>query len=667
MAGSRIKGITIEIDGSTTKLQKSLQGVNKDLKTTQDNLKDIEKLLKLDPSNTELLAQKQKNLKKAIGETKERLEQLKEAQSKVQKGTEDWDALQREIIDNENQLNSLKEEYRDFGNVASQQIKLVGQKIKDVGGKISEMGEKLAPVSAAAAGIGGAMLKLGYDAVTSADDLNTLSKQTGISTDSLQKMQYAADLVDVSVSDITGSMKKMKSKMVEGNKTFEKLGVSVKDADGNLRGTEETFYDVIKALSTIENETERDQVAMELFGKSADSLAGVIDDGGEALKEYGKQAEEMGLILDGDTLDALNQTNDTIDKVKATTTATLAQVGADVATVLAPVVEKAAEGIGKVTEKLRELTPEQTEIILKIAGVVAVVAPALIILGKIVSGVGALISVIGTVVGVLGGPLTLAIAAIIAVGVLLWKNWDKIKEKFTEIVTSIQNKGAELKDGLTQKFEDTKNNVKQKVENLKSNLQQRWSSIKQDAIDKATSMKNDVVSKVTELKNKAVSKVTELKTNFLGKIQEMKDKVKGYIDDIKGFFANLKLKIPKPELPKLPHFSIKWSSKTILGQTFEYPSGLNVDWWAKAMNNPYVFKSPTIMQTPYGTIGAGEAGDEVMYGKQSLMNDISSAVKANNANLTDAMYVAMSAALKEANLTINVGRREFGRIVREAL
>ena len=96
---TRIAGITIENGGDTTKLQKALKGVDSQLKTTQNNLKDINKLLKLDPGNTELLTQKQQNLQKAISGTKDRLQQLKDAQGQVAKGTQEWDALQREITD----------------------------------------------------------------------------------------------------------------------------------------------------------------------------------------------------------------------------------------------------------------------------------------------------------------------------------------------------------------------------------------------------------------------------------------------------------------------------------------------------------------------------------------------------------------------------------------
>lgn len=143
----RIKGLTIEIDGNTTKLSKALEGVNKDIKNTQTQLKDVEKLLKLDPGNIELLKQKQELLSKAVEETKEKLEKLKEAQSQmdaagVDKNSEEYQALQREIIATENELKNLKSA-ADESNAALNKIAEIGDKMKTAGDKIAGVGQSL--------------------------------------------------------------------------------------------------------------------------------------------------------------------------------------------------------------------------------------------------------------------------------------------------------------------------------------------------------------------------------------------------------------------------------------------------------------------------------------------------------------------------------------------
>lgn len=581
MAG-RIAGITIEIGGDTTDLQKSLKSVDSQLKKTQSNLKDIDKLLKLDPNNTELLRQKQQELEKAIGLTKTRLEELKNAQSQVSEGSAEWDALQREIIATEQSLGqlegqyaalqagtdqtaqktrSLGEAFREMSAKAAEHLQAVGKKLQDAGKSIEEFGNKLAPVSGAAAAIGTALLKMGYDAATGADDLNTLAKQTGISTAELQKMQYASDLIDVSLNDITGALKKMKPKMSENNQTFKDLGVSVTDADGNLRDATDVFYDTVEALSKIENETEKDQIAMELFGKGADSLAGIIDDGGQALKEYGEQAEELGVILDQDTLNALNEANDVIDQTKAQVKGTMAVIGSQVVPVLMPLLQKGAELVAKIGEKLRGLNEEQTETILKVVGVVAAAAPAIILIGKIVSGVGSLISAAGSLLGVLGNPAVLIIAALVAAGILLYKNWDKIKAvaetvktsvvaAWNNLKTSVTNTVNALKTGVTTAWNNIKTAVTTAVNTLKTSVTTTWTNIKTSvsntisaistALDPLKTAIDNLKSTWSSAWDNINNKISDVSTTITATIDKIKEKFQPLIDKITALIDKFK-------------------------------------------------------------------------------------------------------------------------------
>ena len=150
MARSRVHSITVEIGGDTTKLQTALKGVNTEIKNTQSQLKDVEKLLKLDPGNTELLSQKYRTLQQEIQATREKLNTLKEASKQADQALKDgtisqeqYDALQREIAETEQSLKSLEQEYKNFGSVQAQQVAAAGEKMKEFGGKVEDAGKTL--------------------------------------------------------------------------------------------------------------------------------------------------------------------------------------------------------------------------------------------------------------------------------------------------------------------------------------------------------------------------------------------------------------------------------------------------------------------------------------------------------------------------------------------
>ena len=150
MAGGRIKGITIELNGDSTKLEASLKSVNSEIRNTESKLKDVNKLLKMDPGNTNLLSQKYKTLQQEIQATKQKLDTLKEASKQADQALKDgtiskeqYDALQREIAETEQKLKGLEQEYKNFGSVQAQQVAAAGEKMKELGGKMESAGKTL--------------------------------------------------------------------------------------------------------------------------------------------------------------------------------------------------------------------------------------------------------------------------------------------------------------------------------------------------------------------------------------------------------------------------------------------------------------------------------------------------------------------------------------------
>ena len=168
--------------------------------------------------------------------------------------------------------------------------------------------------------VAGAMKDAVTDGAAYADEVITLSSTMSMSTDRIQEYMYMSNLVDVSVETLAGSMKKLTSNMktaLTGNgeaaELFEQMDINLKNADGTLRTTEDIFYDVFDALSGIQDETERNMVAMTLFGKSASELNPLIDAGADRIKELRQEAHDTGYVLSGEALGALGETQDAFD------------------------------------------------------------------------------------------------------------------------------------------------------------------------------------------------------------------------------------------------------------------------------------------------------------------------------------------------------------------
>lgn len=376
MAG-QIKGMTIEIGGNTAPLDQALKGVNKELGSTQKELNQVNKLLKLDPTNTTLLKQKQQLLGEQIGKTTTKLDALKQAQKQLDDtmksggkvNQEEYRKLEREIATTESSLKKLKTEAKNcHPELAKVQEGL--KKIGEVAGKGVQASIDLtvAGIKAMATASVSAVTSLGALAIKSgqmADDLNTLSATTGLSTEQLQKFSYASDLIDVSTETLAGSLKKLTANMSKAKddtgssaEAFKKLGVNIKNADGTLRNNNDVFEDTIKALGNIANETERDALAMEIFGKSATDLNPLIEGGIDTLAKMGEQADKLGLILSQDALDGANKFNDQIDILKANGKQAFQVIGTEIASQLAPAMEQVNEYSMEIIQNLTSALSE---------------------------------------------------------------------------------------------------------------------------------------------------------------------------------------------------------------------------------------------------------------------------------------------------------------------
>lgn len=316
----RIKGITIEIDGDTKGLSQALKGVNKDIKSTQTQLKDVEKLLKLDPHNVTLLGQKMKLLQTEIGQTKDKLSQLKSVSDEMEKGlkngtvtAEQYDAWQREIIETENNLKSLEEQIKKVPTASEAMIAKVsddmdalGQKVSSVGDKIAGMGDALMPVSATITAIGGASIK----AWTELDDaMDNVIKKTGASGASLEELE---DIVNSIATTIPTDFMTVSNAVAETNTRFgvtgeelEKLSSSfIKFAELNDTDVTASIDQVSAMMKAWGLETSDAVQVLNLLngvgqntGVSVDNLANLMQDNALFFKEFNLSCAQSATLL----------------------------------------------------------------------------------------------------------------------------------------------------------------------------------------------------------------------------------------------------------------------------------------------------------------------------------------------------------------------------------
>lgn len=400
---------------------------------------------------------------------------------------------------------------------------------------------------------------------------------------------------------------------------LEKLGIEVTNADGSMKDSvtiQKELHDAFEGLS----ESEQLAAASAIFGKnqmsnwlaliktSPDEVSKLNDE----LGETGTTSEMAEAMMSG--------FGGSLEKLKSGIDVLATSFGE----ALAPTIQKVADGIQKVVDWFNSLSPKQQEVIAKITLLVAAIGPLLMILGGIATGLGSIISLIGTIAPLIGslagaigglasGPMLLivaAIAAVIAIGVALYKNWDKIKEAaaalkqnvaeaFNNLKTSISKAWESIKTATSTAWNAVKNavvtpvkdaiaSVKEKVNAIKTWLSEKWDDIKTGASDSWQAIKDKITAPIKKAKEK---------------IDEIIEKITGLFPiDLSNFFGDI----------KLPHFS--WSWKEVGDTGIELPS-LSVDWWKQGG----IFTKPTLLG---GGNGVGEAGAEAVLPLERLWEEM---------------------------------------------
>ena len=303
-------------------MQKKLQDLQKSLKDNQTEQKALSKEVK---DAEKEIKQIEKTIAKTGETTEEQRKRLEQLKATIEADRENVEKLKLQ----EAQLRSEMEETNRKIEAERKALTDLKTSMSDAKSAAGELTKEVAAIGAAASAAVAGLFAFTKDAAAWADTMNTMRDVTGISTADLQTFAYATELIDVSIDTLTGSLVKLtrnmstaaESSTSSAAQAFQQLGVAVMDAAGELRDRQEVFYEVIDALGQVANETQRDALAMDIFGKSAQQLNPLIKGGAEALKEIGAEAEKAGLILSQNTLNSLHAFNDKVDELKAKGTA----------------------------------------------------------------------------------------------------------------------------------------------------------------------------------------------------------------------------------------------------------------------------------------------------------------------------------------------------------
>lgn len=461
---TRIKGITVEIGGDTTGLNKALAGTNKEIRNTQSQLKDVERLLKLDPSNTQLLQQKQRLLAEAVGETKTKLDTLKAAEKQVQQqfaagkvSQEQYDGLQREIIETEERLKSL-EKQANQSNVALSKIKSVSGEIADKAGNIATA---MAPATLAITAAGAAAFSAASDIQ---DALGATEQIFGTQAQSMEKW---ADSLDSYYGIAKGEALTYANTMGAMLKNIGQL------TEEEAAGQAQTLIELAGDLTAMFGGSTSDAVY---------ALTGALKGNNTMLDNYGmavnetlikSKALEMGLISQGQEMDLASKQAATLALITEQASAAMGQaeresgnasgslrsvqtevknltteLGEMLLPVITPLIQKAVEAV----KHINNLDEGQKRMIVTVLAVIAAISPVAGIISAVATGIGGLTTAISFLTA---NPLVrfvLGIVAVVTAITTLWNKSEAFRSFFSGMWQQLKEEVGRMKDNFVSVF-----------------------------------------------------------------------------------------------------------------------------------------------------------------------------------------------------------------------
>lgn len=370
--------------------KQAISEIGSGMKVLDSEMRKVSSAYAQNADSVEALSAKNDVLGRKISTQTEKIEYLRAA---LQQSAEKYGEADKRTMQWQTSLNNAEAELNNLNNQIDENKQKIADSGKEMGnlgdvvnGLTSKLGIQLpdsmkssmnamgsldaqslalaggfAAVAAAIVKVEKAMISMTKESASFADNIITLSMQTGQSTQQLQEFAYASELIDVSVDTLQGSLTKLTNNMQDtmngtGNAkaSFEALGVSVTNADGSMRSANDVFYETIDALGQVKNETERDAMSMDIFGRSAQDLNPLIIQGSKTIKAYADEAHNMGYVLDDEALSALGAVDDAYQRLQKTQEGVKNQLAAEFAPYLEEFYGDATQGVKDLGKAIKD-------------------------------------------------------------------------------------------------------------------------------------------------------------------------------------------------------------------------------------------------------------------------------------------------------------------------
>ncbi len=370
--------------------KQAISEIGNGMKVLDSEMRKVSSAYAQNADSVEALNAKNDVLERKISTQAEKIEYLKAA---LQQSAEKYGEADKRTMQWQTSLNNAEAELNNLNNQFDENKQKIAESGKEMGnlgdvvsGLTSKLGIQLpdsmkssmnamgsldaqslalaggfAAVAAAIVKAEKAMISMTKESAAFADNIITLSMQTGQSTQQLQEFSYATELIDVSVDTLQGSLRKLTNNMQDtmngtGNAkdSFDALGISVNNADGSMRSANDVFYETIDALGKVKNETERDAMSMDIFGRSAQDLNPLIIQGSKTLKAYADEAHNMGYVLDDEALSALGAVDDAYQRLQKTQEGVKNQLAVEFAPYLEEFYGDATQGVKDLGKAIKD-------------------------------------------------------------------------------------------------------------------------------------------------------------------------------------------------------------------------------------------------------------------------------------------------------------------------